>query len=207
TPTAKGTGGWNWDRLREINYVLENYHKVDDAAAKAHYGGVARFFRAYFYFEKVQRFGDVPWYNKVLNANDPDLYKARDPRELVMDSVMKDINFAVENIPEEKQLNRITKYTALLLKARIGLYEGTFRKYHGITGYEPFLEAAVDAADALIGSNAYSIYTTGGPTKAYRELFARDNQDMTETILAADFWKGIVTHNMGYTMTSPTYGT
>lgn len=206
-PTAKGSGGWSWGDLRDINYFLENYHQVDDEAAKAHYGGVARFFRAYFYFEKVKRFGDVPWYGKVLAANDPDLYKPRDSRQLVMDSVMRDIDFAIANIPAEKTLNRISKYTAMLLKARIGLHEGTFRKYHKISGYEPFLEAAVEAAEQLIASRAYTLFTTGGPTEAYRNLFARDNQDAVETILAADYERGLRTHNdINQSMTSPTFG-
>src|SRR5690606_16421521 len=74
-PTASGSGGWSWSALRDINYFLEHYHKVKDETAKATYGGIARFFRAYFYFNKVKQFGDVPWYNKVLSADDPDLYK------------------------------------------------------------------------------------------------------------------------------------
>src|SRR5690606_13512311 len=143
---------------------------------------------------------------KVLSADDPDLYKPRDPRALVMDSVMADINFAVKNIPAEKKLNRITKYTALLLKARIGLHEGTFRKYHGIDGYEPFLQAAVEAANELIETGAYTLYTTGGIQKAYRDLFARDNQDAVETILAADFERGMESHNYAYLVTLPTAG-
>ena len=81
-------------------------------------------------FDKVQTFGDVPWYSSSLSAGDSALYKPRDSRTLVMDSVLADINYAIENIPKEIQLNRITKYTALALKARICLFEGTFRKYH-----------------------------------------------------------------------------
>jgi hypothetical protein len=53
---------------------------------------------AYFYFEKVKRYGDVPWIGKALDVEDPDLYKPRDPRTLVMDSVLADLNFACENI-------------------------------------------------------------------------------------------------------------
>ncbi len=205
-PTARGSGGWSWGNLRDINFFLENYHKVNDEKAKAKYSGVARFFRAYFYFQKVKRYGDVPWYGKVLSAGDPDLYKPRDSRFLVMDSVMADINYAVANIPAEKQLNQITKYTALLLKARIGLHEGTFRKYHNLGDHEPFLQAAVDASQELITSGAYTIFTQGGPNVAYRELFARNNQDATETILAADYEREMGTHNFGYTLTAQTYG-
>ena len=206
-PTDRGSGGWSWSNLRRINYFLENYSKVEDADAKAKYSGIARFFRAYFYFDKVKRFGDVPWYSEVLGQDDEELLnKVRDPRTLVMDSVLADINYAIDNIPPEKKLNRITKYTALILKARIGLFEGTFRKYHELGNYEKFLEAAVSAAKELIDSGAYTLYTSGGTDQAYLDLFARNNQDMTETILAVDYEFGIRTHDLAYRMTAPTQG-
>lgn len=205
-PTGRGSGGWSWGRLRDINSFLANYQRVEDEEAKQLYSGIARFFRAYFYYNKVKRFGDVPWYNKILEANDDDLYKARDSRELVMDSVMADINYAIDNIPEEKELSRITKYTALILKARIALFEGTFRKYHNLGDYDGFLRAAADASKELIESGAYQLYTSGGADSSYRNLFARDNQDETETILAREFDRDKETHNLGYLMTSPTQG-
>src|SRR5699024_3135407 len=205
-PTDRGSGGWSWSRLRNINYFLENYHKVNDEAAKAKYSGIARFFRAYFYFNKVKRFGDVPWYSDVLKEDDEELYKARDYRKLVMDSVFADIDYAIDNIPAEKRLNHITKYTALLLKARIGLHEGTFRKYHDLGDYENFLEEGASAAKELIDSGAYTLFTEGGKNGAYRELFARDNQDDTETILAAEYVEGEKTHRVSYRMTAETRG-
>ena len=57
-------GSWTWTTLRQINYYLENSYRCEDAAVRNHYDGIARFFRALFYFEKVKRFGDVPWYDK-----------------------------------------------------------------------------------------------------------------------------------------------
>lgn len=60
TVPASGAG-WNWGTLRRINTLLENIDKCEDKEAVVKYSAVARFFRAYFYFEKVQRFGDVPW--------------------------------------------------------------------------------------------------------------------------------------------------
>src|SRR5690606_11379895 len=95
---------------------------------------------------------------------------------------------------------------AQLLKARIALHEGTFRKYHGIEGYEKFLQEAASASGDLINSGAYRLFTAGGKDNAYRDLFARDNQEPTETILSADFERGIESHNLGYQMTSPTMG-
>jgi len=206
TPTSKGSGGWSWCKLRRVNFVLENYDQVDNAEAKSKYSGIAKFFRAYFYFQKVKRFGDVPWYNKVLEVGDEELYKPRDSRELVMDSVLSDINYAIDNIPAEKELLKVTKYTALILKARLALFEGTFRKYHDLKGYEKFLKAAVKASETLINSGAYTLFTDGGPDQSYRELFARNEQDMTETILAAQFNKSNRRHDLAYRMTSSTLG-
>jgi len=52
---------------------------------------VGRFFRAWFYYEKVKRFGDVPWMGAPIEVNDTAaLYRPRDPRTLVMDSVLAD---------------------------------------------------------------------------------------------------------------------
>ena len=95
-------------------------------------------FRAWFYYEKVNMFGDVPWYGNVLTSADPDLYNARDPRTLVMDSVLADINYAAENISPVKSptSTTISKWMALALKSRICLYEGTYSKYHTELGLQ-----------------------------------------------------------------------
>lgn len=205
-PASNSSTGWVWNDLRSINYFLEHYEKCPDQAAKLKYGGIAKFFRAYFYYDKVKTYGDVPFYNKVLSANDPDLYKARDSRKLVMDSVLADINFAVANIPKEIQLNQVTKYTALLLKARICLFEGTFRKYHNLGDHQKFLTEAAAAADELINTGAYKMFTTGGVNASYRELFARNDQDATESILVRDYNPNFPRHGLSYLMVAPTAG-
>ena len=128
-------GGWDWKALRSINFLLENVQNCKDQAVCEKYEALARFFRAYFYFEKIKRFGDVPWYDKVLESNDPDLYKARDTREFVMVKIMEDLNYAIEVFKKNnraKDIYRITWWTAQALKSRICLFEGTYRKYHGL---------------------------------------------------------------------------
>ena len=204
-PTGKSSGGWSWNQLRKINYILANYDRVEDERAKEKYSGITKWFRAYFYYNKIKRFGDVPWHNKVLDVDDEALYKARDPRKLVMDSVLADLDYAIENIPAEKQLNKITKYTALALKARITLFEGTFRKYHGLGDYEKMLNEAVSASKKLIDSNAYELFTEGGKDKAYRKLFTLDTQDETETILAVGYNKTNRTHSFSARLIKSTW--
>ncbi len=49
--------------------------------------------RAYFYFTKVQRYGDVPYYDEVIGSKDEELlYKPRDSRKYVMQKVMEDLD-------------------------------------------------------------------------------------------------------------------
>ena len=79
------------------------------------------------YFNKVKTYGDVPWYDKVVNPGDEDLYKARDPRTLVADNMLRDIDQAIEWLPMKSKVDvtRISKDAALALKARFCLFEGT----------------------------------------------------------------------------------
>ncbi|MDR2806361.1 MAG: RagB/SusD family nutrient uptake outer membrane protein, partial [Dysgonamonadaceae bacterium] len=136
TRSAADESGWTWTRLRAINYCLQNMGNCTDDAAKTKYTAVCYFFRAYFYFQKVQRYGDVPWYDQVLKSTDDELlYKVREDRGFVMDKVMDDLDNAVtlfSSLPSEKSISRITKWTVLAFKSRAALYEGTFRKYHGL---------------------------------------------------------------------------
>lgn len=203
TVPASG-GGWDFSQLRDINYYLENSKNCKDLDIRKQYDGLAKFFRAYFYFEKVKRFGDVPWYSKVLGSTDPDLYKPRDSRQLVMDSVIQDINYAINNLQTAKNVYRINKWTALALKSRLCLFEGTFRKYHGIAGYEFFLDECISASQILMNEGGYTIYKTGNAP--YQDLFAVMNANISEIILARDYDSSLsLFHNVqGYENSSTT---
>ena len=91
TVPASG-GGWTWTDLRKINTLLAYVNQCSDENAVVKYTALTRFFRAFFYFEKVKRFGDVPWYDVELGSADEALYKPRDSRELVMTKMIEDID-------------------------------------------------------------------------------------------------------------------
>lgn len=203
-------GGWSWNSLRNINYFLMNSGKCTDAKAVAKYNGMAKFFRAYIYFNMVQRFGDVPWYSQSIDPEDIEmLTKARDPRALVMDSVMADINYAIANLPAEKKVNELTKWTAMALKSRICLYEGTFRKYHpefNLSNADKFLDDAIAVSDELMKTGPYKIYMEK-PETAYLNLFAAMDANADEVILARDFNDALqVYHNLNYYTMTASYG-
>ena len=208
-------GGWSWEVLRSINTLLGNVDKCEDAAAATKYSAVSRFFRAFFYYDKVKRFGDVPWYDKELFSDDPDLYKARDSRELVMANMLADIDYAIDNLPSRAEESsspfRVTRGAALALKSRFCLYEGTYRKYHNLTlegnNYTYYLQQAADAAEELINSSEYHLYSMGNPEEDYLTLFAEEDANPDEYILAIKFDYGMsVYHNATAHTLVPTQG-
>lgn len=73
--SAELSSGWSWSDLRNINYFIENCtNEAVDESVRNNYIGLARFFRAYFYYEMVVRFGDVPWIDRTLGVDDELLY-------------------------------------------------------------------------------------------------------------------------------------
>lgn len=181
---------WNWTNLRNINYFIENNTNTSiPAATRNHYTGIARFFRAYFYYNMIKVYGDVPWYGKTLSPSDPDLYKPRDPRSLVMDSVLSDLNFAVTNIFDTKDASctQVTRSVALAFKSRVCLFEGTFRKYHNVlTGtVNSWLQEAANAAGTLMGSLKYTLHKTANSDLDYRSLFINETPLSSEILLAS----------------------
>lgn len=208
--------GWDWNNLRNINYFIENCNSplVPDEV-KRNYIAIARFFRAWFYFDKVKRFGNVPWYNKAMTIDDPDLYKPRDSRVLVMDSVLEDLNYACTNITTtDATRSLITKYVAYAFKSRVCLFEGTFRKYHNkklAAGLETtankWLTEAATAAKKVMDEGGFSINTNGGSTASYRQLFINKAPVTNEIILSNVCDATIsVLNDANWYWTSATYG-
>lgn len=184
--SAADESGWTWERLRDINYFLHNVYRCPDEAARKKYEGVAYFHRAYFYYVKVRRYGDVPWYDQVINSTDEELlYKARDNREYVMQRIMEDIDKAIDYLPVAKDPVHVTKWTALALKSRIALFEGTFRKYHGLDGADKYLKEAAEAAESFIDASGYKLYSTG--SSPYRDLFNSLEAKTEEVILSRTY--------------------
>ncbi len=214
TVPASG-GGWSWTDLRKMNTLLAYADQCKDEAAVLKYTALTRFFRAFFYFEKVKRFGDVPWYDIELGSADEALYKARDSRELIMTHMIKDIDYAIANLPNEKEEAsspyRVNRWAAMALKAQFCLYEGTYRKYHQLSleghDYTYYLEQSAAAAEELMKTGPYKLYTTGHPEKDYLTLFAEENANPNEYIFAIKFDYGLnIYHNAtAYTLV-PTQG-
>ena len=211
---ANTSSGWTWTDLRNINYFIEhNNNPAVPVTVRNNYQAIARYFRAYFYMERVKRFGDVPWIGKPLDVDDPTLTAGRDKRELVMDSVLADLDFACANIllANDPSRTTITKWVAYAYKSRVCLFEGTYRKYHTelnlMSSASKWLDQSVSAADQIIKNGGFSINTAGGPGVSYRQVFTSLTPLANEVLQAAvaDVNLGVL-NEANWWWTSGTYG-
>lgn len=211
---SRVANGWDWKNLRNINYFIVNCNNpAIDSATRGNYIGLARFFRAYFYFDKVKRFGNVPWINKPFTIDDPALYAGRDSRTLVMDSIIADLDYAASHIllKTDPTGSQITKYVAYGLKSRVCLFEGTFRKYqtsYNLMATAPaLLQQAADAAAKVMAEGGFSLSQTGGSTASYRQLFISTAPVVAEVMLANVSSNTLAVFNdANWYFTSATYG-
>ena len=204
------SSGWSWTNLRNINYFIENASQ-STVAEKDHYLGVAHFFRALFYFNMVKRFGDVPWIDRTIDVNDEaTLFGERTDRFTVMDHVLADLDYAIENITLESDPTStlVTKNVARAYKTRICLYEASIRKYH--TEYNmqstanEWYQQVVDAANSIDG---FALHRAADETRSYRELFITRTPYADETILAVTLDASLqVFSSANRRFISPTYG-
>lgn len=128
-PASSGTWSGAWEEVRGMGYIMDGLKKSSlDAETKAYYEGIVRLNRAWQYYQLVRMYGNVPWVATALDPSDPIVYGERTDRDVIMDSVLNDLNFA------NKVITGTTKTTwnngmVNAMKADICLYEGTFCKY------------------------------------------------------------------------------
>lgn len=196
---------WDWSAIRGVNFMIARAGKaVGEASDINHYIGLARMFRAKLYYDKVLAYSDVPWYSKDLQTTDTDLlYKTQDPRSLVVDSIMADLDFAVSKMKDGSSRTRWFKYGALAMQARIALSEGCWRKYHSelnLSDSERFFRTVIEACKKIMESGKYALTTEkSGELNAYEALFCSlDLSNNKEMIIYEDYDKTLgYTHNAG----------
>jgi starch-binding outer membrane protein, SusD/RagB family len=189
-------GGWTFSWVRKANIFIDRVQTVPmGTEAVNHWVGVGRFFRALEYHDLVKTFGDVPWYGRELRETDPDLYKPRDSRIAVMDSVLADFRFAAANVRVSDGNDGLTvnKNVVLAFMSRVFLFHGTWLKYHNINAEKAkeYLEAAQWAANEVMKSAKFSIADN------FRSVFnSVDLAGKKEVILYRKYDAGLVTHSL-----------
>ncbi len=179
--TINSGPGYSYGNIRQVNYLLEqsrkwegDFDEIKQAVGEAHY------FRAFYYWRLLRDFGDVQWIDKVLTMDSPELYGERDPRNVVADNMIADLDTAAMYLSAERGdgYSRLPRWFALLLQSRVALYEGTWEKYHngtvfGVTNANPdkYLAKAAAAALEIMNSGLYELHSTGDPENDYYNTF------------------------------------
>jgi hypothetical protein len=173
--------GWDFSSyIRRINLMLSHVDGSEmTQAEKNHWRAVGYFFHEFWYMELINRFGDVPWVNKVLDADSEEAMGPRIDRKIVADSIMARLKWAEENIGSYQSKdgsNTINQNCVRAAISRFGLREGTWRKYHELGDYESYLRESVRASELLM--TAYpTLYTgtDGQPAAGYGEMWTTDD--------------------------------
>ncbi len=192
-----------WDNsykyIRSANYVLQKAEESPLGAQLNRWVGEALFFRAYNYWNLARSFGGVPKIEIVLDITSPELYSQKSTQAEIIDFILGDLDNAINKLPKQSELlpseqGRVTRGAALALKARAALYQGTWAKYHGQPNAQNYISEAIEAAEAIISSGEYALYTEHG-ADSYKHLFILSGDDSKEVILAKRYWANRATHN------------
>jgi len=153
--------------IQRANRIFEGADGVTDILTekKLRLLAEAKFLRAYFYFDLVYLFGDVPF---ITNSLTPDeaAESTRTDKQTILNAMVEDLSAAATDLPDvysSDDLGRVTKGAAISLKARILLYQ------------EKWAEAA-SAAKEVMDMSIYSIYPS------YQKMFTYEGINNSEVI-------------------------
>lgn len=170
---------WCYNYIRNVNILLERAEQYPGNRDEISiYEGEAYFFRAYNYFMLLKTFGGVPIVKAVLDVDSPELNSPRNSRYEVVDLILSDLQNAIELLPTEQEISatdkgRISKWGAEAFKARVLLYEATWRRYNGTsTDFDPtvgtdkitdevingYLDEAITLSQDVIRNGGYQLW-------------------------------------------------
>ncbi|WP_295939317.1 RagB/SusD family nutrient uptake outer membrane protein [uncultured Alistipes sp.] len=174
---------WKWifQGIKTTNVFMDKINLVPGIsdARKTEMIAQIRFIRAYLYFRLTNFYGDIPFFlGDITLAESRKL--SRTPKAEVIEQLHIELEEIIPLLPSRDEIKaadngRITKAAAMMLNARIYLYDGNYRK-------------VADICDKLIHDQGeYGTYdlfrrTTGRYT-AYEGLFQSANEYNSEVIL------------------------
>ncbi len=136
-----------YNGIKYANTILTYVDKVGSLseATKNAYKGRAYFHRAFRYLALVFQYGDVPLITKILEVPKQNYRSTK--KAAILDMITKDMEFAVEWVPEQKDMTYIgsvNKGACRMLLIKCYLATGQFQK-------------AKDQADVLINQSGYTL--------------------------------------------------
>ena len=180
-PTSDGWGT-SYTKIRTINNLLAKTETFAKPADIKQYIAEAHFFRAWQYYLLYQKYGGVPLITKVLSVNSPELLAPRETNENTVNFILAELDLAIPDLPLQRNISaidngRISHQAAQALKARVCLFEATWRKYHNSGEYNTLLDKAIASCDSIINSGDFQIFNRADKlgNSSYKYLFILEN--------------------------------
>jgi len=159
---------WNYTGITRVNYIMENKDNIE-FPGKDHILAEARFLRAYYYFELVKFFGDVPLIVDKRIGIEEARQLPRAPKSEVYAQIEADLIAAAAVLnPVASQKGRATKGAAQALLGKVYLYQNKFTE-------------AASILDEVRNSGLYSLISN------YGQLFSVSNENNTETVFDVQY--------------------
>ncbi|MGW9686796.1 RagB/SusD family nutrient uptake outer membrane protein [Flagellimonas sp. 2504JD1-5] len=161
---------WNWmfAGVNRANYILEFRDKTDFPNKDAVLAE-ATFLRAYYYFELVKWFGDVPLaVDQRLLFGDQNTAE-RTPTAEVYAQIETDLIFAAANLPPtQTEVGRATRGAAQALLGKTYLFQGKFQD-------------AATVLEEVVNSGTYDLLAD------YTTMFENDNENNIESVFEVQY--------------------
>lgn len=135
-PTSDNVYTTMYKNLRTVNDLIEQCEKYEGTEDISVPSGVAYFFRAWFHFRLLQRFGGITLALAVPQTQSDFVWGPRNSRYEVIASILSDLDKAEQlmaNTTKTSTSNdgNLTIEAVCAFKARVCLFEGTWEKYNG----------------------------------------------------------------------------
>ncbi len=182
-----------YNGIRNCNLLLNNIDLTPDLDEnlKKRYIGEALFIRAYHYFELYSKFGDVPYFTKVISIKESESI-GRTPKADIVKNILDDLNTVINNnyLPasyDAANKGRATRWAAMALKARILLFEGRYPEVKDIT-------------QTIMNDGVFLLFPD------YEKLFTIANENNSEVIFDIQYMPVSREHNVQYHFLPPSLG-
>ncbi|MDN5204350.1 RagB/SusD family nutrient uptake outer membrane protein [Fulvivirgaceae bacterium BMA10] len=158
---------WNnaYRNIRNCLVLIEKEAELEPGNTKDEvqvFKGEAHFFLAMNYFNLLKVYGGVPLINSTLDLDDERIFGPRATREQIVDYIMENLDAAIAapvgTLTDAADEGRLTMGAVRSFKARVALFEGTWRKYHGLGNENEMLDIAIDESRTVINSGQYSLF-------------------------------------------------
>jgi len=140
---------------------IDNVNWGSDTTLKTHYIAEARFLRAYFYFDLVRFFGNIPLTTKPLTPSE--LGVAQSTPAEVYALIAEDLQYAADNLPatpyasiSSSDYGRVNKWAAASLIGRVYLYYTGYYNQADLAGVITKAQA-INYLDNVINNGGYGL--------------------------------------------------